>query len=70
LLRLERASKGFFRTLLEARLRSFILVSGQLNGQQMAEAFIAAMPRIKKILATQPPPFVARVDRTGKVTIT
>ncbi len=56
--------------LLEAGLRSFILVSGQLNGQQMAEAFVTAMPHIRKILTTQPPPFVARVERTGKVTVT
>jgi PIN like domain len=55
--------------LLSAGLRSFILVNGQLNGEQMAQAFIAAMPRIRKLLAEQPPPFVARVERTERVTL-
>jgi hypothetical protein len=55
--------------LLSAGLRSFILVNGQLTGDQMAAAFIAAMPRIMKLLAETPPPFVARVERSGRVTL-
>ena len=52
-----------------AKVRAFVLTSTQLQGTEMAAAFIKALPRIKRIVASNAPPFIARVSRTGKVAL-
>jgi predicted nuclease of predicted toxin-antitoxin system len=50
--------------------RVFVLTAGNLRGIEIAAVFLAALPRICKILHSLPGPFVARVTHSGLVTIT
>jgi hypothetical protein len=52
-----------------ARVRAFVLTSTQLQGVEIAAAFIKALPRIKRVVTIHAPPFIARVSRTGKVSL-
>jgi PIN like domain len=52
-----------------AKVRAFVLTSTQLQGTEMAAAFIKALPRIKRVVASHAPPLIARVSRTGKVSL-
>ncbi len=55
--------------LLSAHVRTFVLVSSNLLGSEMAEIFVKALPAIKKMCARQPAPFIAHVHRDGKVVL-
>jgi len=48
---------------------SFVLTGSQMTGQQMADAFVRAMPAILRCLKKFRRPFVARVTRAGNVKI-
>jgi len=37
--------------LMNARVRAFVLVSGNLSGQEMAKIFVKALPAIRKFVA-------------------
>src|SRR6266498_1028323 len=52
-----------------AKVRAFVLTSTQLQGSEMAEAFVIALPRIKRLIAKYPAPFLGRVSRNGKVSL-
>jgi hypothetical protein len=52
-----------------ARVALFALSSGNLTGEEMAQAFVAALPRMSRILATHSPPFIAKVTRSGDVSM-
>ena len=47
----------------------FIFVGKNVRGAGIAEAFVRALPRMMELLASRQRPFVARVTRTGSVTI-
>lgn len=51
------------RALLGANVRAFVLTAGNLNGQQQAETFAKALPKMLRILARTPAPFIAHVTR-------
>lgn len=53
--------------LIHAQVRAFILVSGNLTGSQMAEAFVKALPKMLRFVAQHDPPFIAKVFRNGGV---
>ena len=53
--------------LTSSRVRAFVLTSSQLQGTEMAAAFVTALPRIKRLIAKQAPPFIGRISRSGKV---
>lgn len=55
--------------LLKSGTHSFILTSGNFTGEEMAKAFIGAMPQIKGIVATIPPPAVCTVSKSGDVRV-
>jgi predicted nuclease of predicted toxin-antitoxin system len=55
--------------LTEAGARVFVLTAGNLRGVEIAAAFLAAVPRMRKILRSRRGPFLARVSRSGHVTI-
>jgi predicted nuclease of predicted toxin-antitoxin system len=55
--------------LMKAGIAVFVLTSGNLTGDEMAAAFVAAMPRIQKILARRRRPFIAKVTRSGAVSL-
>jgi ribosome-associated translation inhibitor RaiA len=52
--------------LLAAKVRAFVLTSGNLRADEMAAAFIKALPRMERFLRKVKGPFVARVTRGGK----
>jgi predicted nuclease of predicted toxin-antitoxin system len=49
--------------------RVFVLTAGNLRGAEIASVFIAALPRIFQILHSLPGPFVARISKSGLITI-
>ena len=44
----------------------FVLISGDLQGKEMAAVFVRALPGIKRFLAAHQPPFIAKVYRDGR----
>lgn len=50
--------------------RVFVLTAGNLRGIEISAVFLAALPRICRLLHSRPGPFVARVSQSGNVTIT
>src|SRR5262245_39901932 len=50
-------------------VRAFVLTGGNMKATDMAQSFLAAMPKMKRILAKTRTPFVASVTRAGDVTI-
>jgi predicted nuclease of predicted toxin-antitoxin system len=50
-----------------SRARVFILVAGNLRGSEIAAVFVKALPRICRILASQPGSFVARITKAAEV---
>jgi PIN like domain len=55
--------------LLSAKVTAFVLTSAQLQGREMADAFVKAILPIKRLIGKQRAPFLARVSRTGKVSL-
>jgi len=55
--------------IVSAQVKAFVLTSSQLQGTEMAAAFLKALPRIKQLVAGHGPPFIARVSRKGKVSL-
>ena len=49
--------------------RVFVLTAGNLRGTEIAAVFKTALPRICRMLSSSPGPFVAKVSRSGQVTI-
>jgi len=49
--------------------RMFVLTAGDLQGPEMAAAFVRALPRITGFVSRQPAPFIARVTKTGAVSM-
>lgn len=52
-----------------ANAKVFILVSGNLNRQQMAEILVVALDRLQKLARGNKAPFVAKIYKGGKVKI-
>jgi predicted nuclease of predicted toxin-antitoxin system len=50
--------------------RVFVLTAGNLRGSEIAAVFLSALPRTSRVLHNLPGPFVARVSRSGHVTVT
>lgn len=51
----------------ESAARIFVLTSANMTGEEMAAAFVAALPRIARICATATGPILKAVRRDGKV---
>lgn len=54
---------------MKAGVALFALASGNLRGEEMAQAFVRALPRMRQFLAKYHPPFIARVTRSGAVSM-
>ena len=52
-----------------SKARVFVLTAGNLRGVEIAAVFLAALPRIFKVLHSVPGPFVARVSQSGHITV-
>jgi hypothetical protein len=55
--------------LLSAGVAAFVLTSGDLTGPEMAQAFVRALPRIRRMLVGLRRPFIARVSASGDVVL-
>jgi predicted nuclease of predicted toxin-antitoxin system len=55
--------------LMNAGVGAFILTAGDLQGDEMAEIFVKALPPIAKFLRKHKKPFIARVVRNGSVSM-
>jgi predicted nuclease of predicted toxin-antitoxin system len=50
-----------------AGARVFILVSGNLTRQQMADLFVEVLPKLEKFNQGNQPPFIAKIYKDGRV---
>lgn len=57
------------RSLLDAGLRAFVLTSASATGAQMAAAFVAALPKMLRLVATRSGPWIAAVSASGSVRV-
>ncbi|RMF86351.1 MAG: hypothetical protein D6736_15300 [Nitrospinota bacterium] len=57
------------KALLQAGVRAFVLTAGNLQGAEMAQAFITALPAIRRVVQTHAPPFIATVTTRGTVSL-
>ncbi len=55
--------------LLAANLRVFVLTSGNLRGEEMAELFVRNLPKMETMARRTPAPFIARLTRTEAPTL-
>ena len=55
--------------LLQAGVRSFVLVEGQLPDRENAKILIKAIPRMFELVSENPFPFIARVRRDSSVVL-
>ncbi len=49
--------------------RLFVLTAGNITGAEIAKAFVVALPRIRRLVANQAPPFIATVSGSGTVSL-
>jgi predicted nuclease of predicted toxin-antitoxin system len=52
-----------------SKAKVFVLTAGNLRGIEIAAVFLAALPRICRVLHHRPGPFVGRVSQSGRVAI-
>ena len=64
-----RTRHGELIALLSAGVAAFVLTAGDLSGPEMSQAFIRALPKMKRMLIGQLRPFIARVSPGGVVTL-
>lgn len=55
--------------LLNAGVSAFVLTSGNLRGEEMADVFVRALPAIRRFVARYTPPFIATVTKSGGVSL-
>ena len=55
--------------LMQARVRAFVLTTGDLRGMDMAEIFVRALPALTRWAARHPPPFIAGITRGGVISM-
>jgi hypothetical protein len=53
-----------------AKVRAFVLAAqGNLRAEMLAENFLKALPKIRRLVQKQKPPFIAKISRSGDVTV-
>lgn len=57
------------QALLHAGIAAFVLTSADLTGEEIAAAFVKALPRMVRCLREQHRPFIAAVHRDGSVQV-
>ncbi|HJT82513.1 MAG TPA: hypothetical protein VJ719_15060 [Chthoniobacterales bacterium] len=57
------------QALLASGAKSFVLVSANLPGPEIAQIFLKGLPRIKRICSKRRGPFIAHVYRDGRVVV-
>jgi hypothetical protein len=51
--------------LVAAGVAAFVITKADMSGDEMASAFVAALPSMQRMLARKPRPFIARVSSGG-----
>ncbi len=54
--------------IVRAKLRVFQLTRGPWTSEQMIKALLAARARMERLVKKQPPPFIARINKSGEIT--
>jgi hypothetical protein len=62
-----RYRRNEMQALMSSRGCSFVLVSSNLPGTEIAEIFVSALGRMKRLCRKQRPPFIAHVHKDGSV---
>src|SRR5262249_55399174 len=62
-----RRRQGAIKAIVRNQVRTLVLPTGSLAGQEMAEIVIRALPRIRQLVIDFLPPFIAIVTRSGRV---
>jgi hypothetical protein len=57
------------RALMDAGVAAFVLTAGDLNGAEMADALVKALPRMRRMVAKHLRPFIAVLGRSGDLTL-
>jgi len=53
-----------------AKVRAFVLAAqGNLRAEMLAAIFLQALPKIRRVVEKQKPPFIAKISRSGDVTV-
>ena len=53
-----------------AKVRAFVLAAqGNLRAEMLAEIFLKALPKIRRTVGERKPPFIAKISRSGDVTV-
>lgn len=55
--------------LMKAGVRAFVLTAGNLKGEEMGQIFVKAVPRIRRLVAKSAGPFIARITKSGIVSM-
>lgn len=55
--------------LMKGNVAAFVLTAGNLSGDEMAAVFVKSVPAISKFVARHPTPFIAKIARSGAVSI-
>jgi predicted nuclease of predicted toxin-antitoxin system len=55
------------QAIIDGNVRAFVLRGGEMKGQEMADAFVKALPKMQRIVEKQAPPFIAKVTAGGAV---
>jgi predicted nuclease of predicted toxin-antitoxin system len=55
--------------LMNARVRAFVLTAKNLQGSEMANIFVTALPAIQRFATKHTPPFIAQITRSGRVSM-
>jgi hypothetical protein len=55
--------------LMKSGVASFVMTSGDLQGHEMANIFVRALPAMARFRIKHRPPFIAKVTRDGGVSL-
>lgn len=55
--------------LMKAGVAAFILTSGDLQGEEMAQIFVKALPKMTRFLQKHAKPFIAKIAKDGSVSL-
>ena len=50
-------------------MAAFILTSGGLQGEEMAQIFVKALPRIKRFLRKHVRPFITKIAKDASISL-
>jgi len=53
----------------KSKVRLFALTAGNLQGTEMADIFAKALPAISRLVRGNPAPFIAKVTKSGSVSM-